>query len=341
MSDLLTNSRLKCARQCARLHRYKFLDGYRPVEDGAALAFGTLAHTGLEAWWLAVKAAAPRGAWLSNAVAAVRQTDGIDPYALALVEVLLAGYHQRWADDADGYEVLGVEEQFEIALVNPATGKASPVWRLAGKLDVRARRRSDGTVGVIEHKTSSADIGPGSNYFARLAIDGQVSIYWDGASSLGDPAQWCLYDVLGKPALRPYKATPLESQKRKADGTLYANQRAEDETPADYQARVAEAVGADPEKYFRRGDVVRLEAELQEARAETWAQAGTLRENANAGRHARNPDACDAYGRMCSYFGVCSGSDSLTNERLFVRLDTAHPELAGYPSSAAAPKEGA
>ncbi len=341
MTQLLTHSRLKTARQCARLHLFKYVLGYQPVEDGAAVAFGALAHVGLEAWWRAAKDGVDKALWLGVAVFAVRAREGVDPFALALVEVLLAGYHQRWKDDADEYEVLGVEEQFDIALVNPATGGTSPVWRLAGKLDVRARRKSDGKTGIIEHKTSSEDIGPGSSYFARLALDGQISIYWDGGSSLGDPVEWCLYDVLGKPALRPYKATPEASRKFKANGELYANQRLEDETPADYQVRVAEAVGADPERYFRRGDVVRLEAELQEARAETWAQAGTLRENANADRHARNPDACAAYGRMCPFFGVCTGSDSLTNERLFVRLETAHPELAGYPTSEAGPKEEA
>lgn len=338
MSQILTHSRLQAARRCARLHRYKYLDGYRPVEDGAALAFGTLAHVGLEAWWLAVQRGDPKEAWAARAVEVVRAR-GADPFVLATVEVLLVGYHARWSDAADEYEVLGVEEQFEIPLVNPATGAASPLWRLAGKLDVRARRRSDGATGIIEHKTSSARIEPGSNYFARLALDGQVSVYWDGASSLGEPVRWCLYDVLGKPTIRPHKATPLESQKRKANGELYANQRAEDETPAEYQLRLAEAVGAEPERYFVRGDVVRLEDELQEARAETWAQAGTLRENANSGRHARNPDACDAYGRLCQFFGVCSGSDSLDNERLFVRLATAHPELAGNPTSVARAKE--
>ncbi len=337
MTQILTSSRLKTARQCARLHAYRYIDGFRPVDDGAALSFGSLTHAGLEAWWLAVKAGADRATWLGAAVLAVRAVEGVDPYALAMVEVLLAGYHQRWADDADGYEVLGVEEQFEFPLINPETGARSPAWRVAGKLDVRVRRKSDGAHGIVEHKTASGEISPGSFYWERLRIDSQVSLYVDGAASLagGELPAFILYDVLGKPGQKPLKATPLGSQKRKANGELYASQRAEDETPAEYQLRLAEAVGAEPDKYFVRGEVVRLESELTEARAETWQQAGTLRENVNANRHPRNAEACNAYGRTCAFFGVCCGSESLENERLFVRLETAHPELAGYPTSTA------
>ena len=49
MTSLLTHSRLKTARQCARLHFFKYLLGYRPAEDAAALAFNKLA-LGKRAW---------------------------------------------------------------------------------------------------------------------------------------------------------------------------------------------------------------------------------------------------------------------------------------------------
>lgn len=331
---LLTHSRLKTARQCLRLHRYKYLDLYRPAEDAAALAFGSLLHVGLEAWWLAAKSGVPRELWLGVAVHAVKSVADVDPYDMARAVVLLAGYHVRWSEDAALYEVLGVEEQFEFPLVNPETGGQSPLWRVAGKLDVRVRRLSDGAHGIIEHKTSSMDVGPGSSYVAQLRLDGQVSTYFDGATSLsGEPTAFCLYDVLGKPAQKPLKATPLESRKFKANGELYAAQRLEDETPADYQARVAEAVSENPDKYFQRTEVVRLESELDEARSEIWQQAAQLRENANANRHPRNPDSCNAYGRLCPFFAVCCGEASLENEALFTRLESPHPELAGHPTN--------
>ena len=48
---VLSVSRLKDARACARLHRLRYLDGYRPAVEPEALRFGTLVHRGLEAWW--------------------------------------------------------------------------------------------------------------------------------------------------------------------------------------------------------------------------------------------------------------------------------------------------
>jgi hypothetical protein len=38
---------------------------------------------------------------------------------------------------------------------------------------------------VVEHKTSSEDVTPGSFYWSRLRMDGQVSVYFDGARALG------------------------------------------------------------------------------------------------------------------------------------------------------------
>lgn len=335
-STLLTHSRLKDARACRRLHHFKYEHGFRPTEDRAELAFGTLMHRGLEAWWSAIRAE-------SDAEAAVGVfLDGleIDPFDLAKLRVLLTGYHARWLDAAAEYEVLGVEERFSFPLVNPATGARSPVWTVGGKLDVRLRRRSDLALVLMEHKTSAEDVTLGSSYWQRLRMDGQISIYFDGTAALGEPAAVCIYDVIGKPSIRPLKATPEESRKYTKAGALYANQRESDETPEEFTARLMEAVGSEPERYFVRGDVVRLEADMEEARTDIWQYAAMLREEHNAGRAPRNPDACTAYGRPCPFFAVCSGAASLDDETLFYRTDEVHPELAGAPSEQT-PKEEA
>ena len=67
--NLLTSSRMRAFRDCPRLHRYLYVEGWRPVRDSEALRFGTLFHLGLEAWWLAHQAGAageaplPRYPW--------------------------------------------------------------------------------------------------------------------------------------------------------------------------------------------------------------------------------------------------------------------------------------
>lgn len=334
---LLTNSRLKAARACLRLHKLRYIDGYAPARAAEDLRFGTLVHKGLEAWW---RAAA--GERLTSALRAVREAGEADPFELAKAEVLLCGYDARWG--TQDYEVLGVEVEFAGPLRNPVTGAVSRVWMRGGKLDALVRDAT-GRVLLVEHKTSSEDVGPGSDYWRRLRMDSQVSTYFEGARILGHEVSGCIYDVLGKPGQKPLKATPVEARKyTKATKTepsrLYAGQRDRDETPLEYQARIADALSAEPDRYFQRGEVVRLDGELHDALADDWLFAQRLREDVRLGRAPRNPDACIRYGKTCEFFEVCTGAASLDDPSRFTRSDNVHPELAG-PASAPQPKEEA
>jgi hypothetical protein len=188
--------------------------GYRPADDAEALRFGTLLHFGLEAWWKAVQAGQPREQWLVAAQLALVERN-VDAIELAKLQVLLTGYHLRWADEAAFYEVLGVELQFEGPLVNPSTGAESRTWRLAGKLDVLVRDRRDGLVRVVEHKSSSEDVSPGSDYWRRLKMDGQVSVYFEGGRLLGHQVYAVLYDVVGKLSHRPSQVPVLDEHGNK------------------------------------------------------------------------------------------------------------------------------
>lgn len=316
--DLMTASRARCARSCQRQHRYQYWDGYRPVRVDENLTFGTLTHLWLEAWW-----SVGGGDRLEAALSSI-PTD-VDPFDRARAEVMARGYDARWGDVE--CEVVGVEVEFRGPLQNPDTGAPSRTWKVGGKIDAIARL-PDGRVMVVEHKTSSEDVSAGSDYWKRLQIDGQISFYYDGARALGLKVDGCIYDVLAKPALRPLKATPPESRKYTKDGRLYANQRDRDETPEEYRDRLVEAVSANPNAYYARGEVVRLESELEEARYDTWALSKSLQEAHRAGRYPRNPDACVRYGHTCPFFGVCTGCESLDNPELFRRNASVHPELS-------------
>lgn len=61
---------------------------------------------------------------------------------------------------------------------------------------------------VGEHKTTSLDIGEGSPYWKRLTLDAQIAKYLVGARALGHEPVGVLYDVIRKPQLRPFLATP-------------------------------------------------------------------------------------------------------------------------------------
>jgi hypothetical protein len=312
---LLTHSRLKVARSCLVRHELEYEQGIRPVEVAVALAVGTLAHAWLEARLRTI--AAPL-----DPLHVSLDVPEIDPYERERLRVMLAGYSARWEDDAQRYEVLAVERQFDLELRNPATGRPSRKWRVGGKIDAIVRERESARVLVVEHKTSAADVSTGSLYWRQLRIDSQIAIYLDGAKALGYDAAGVLYDVLGKPSLRPLKATPTEDRRYTKTGQLYASQRSEDETPDQYGERCGAAICAEPDAYYQRAEIVRLETEVEAARVDLWEMAHVI----DSGRAPRNPDACLSRGHACPFLPVCGGEASLSDPTRY-RGGPIHPEL--------------
>lgn len=322
--QLLTESRSQLARRCLREERLRYVDGIVPSMIEEALRFGSLWHHGQEAWWgkTQLPLIAAKQAMQDHA------TPETDAYELARAEAMMEGYDARWSGEQ--YEVLGVEVEFRAPLINPETGARSRTFEQGGKVDVIVRDTQGRTL-IIEHKSSGEDIGPGSSFWARLRMGGQSAGYIRGAESLGHAIEGVLYDVARKPDLRPYKATPVEERKyTKATKTepsrLYANQREADETVDEYRDRVRAAIAADPDRYYQRGLVVRLEAQLAEADGERWQLAQTLREAHRLGLAPRNTDACQRYGKTCAYFPLCAGEASADDPK-FTRLGWVHPEL--------------
>jgi hypothetical protein len=330
---VITNSQLSCFRRCQREHHYAYELGYRAREDVESLRFGSAVHVGLEAWWL--------GQGVERAVELVTASTE-DPYEAAKLRVLMLGYDARWAGES--HDVVAVEQEFRAPLVNPETGAASRTFVLGGKIDGLLRR------GFVEHKTTSQEIGVGSRYWRRLTLDPQISTYYAGAKALGHEVDYCVYDVIRKPALRPSQI-PLTDEdgikivldldgnrvrtkdgkkwRQTGDAELGYVLQTRPETPEEYEARLTEEVAANPERYYQRCQLVRLEADERDAQFDAWQLTRAMREAEIAGRHPRNPDSCERYGRMCSYFDVCSGTASLEDKSRFEQVEHVHQELSG------------
>jgi hypothetical protein len=186
---------------------------------------------------------------------------------------------------------------------------------------------------IVERKTSGEDILPGSSYWQRLILDVQISTYIDAVETLGYKVDGVIYDLLGKPRLRPLQATPVEERKytkpTKAEPTprLYANQRYRDETAEEYGRRILEAMGEEPDRFYQRQKIVRLENERLEAQADIWQTAGAIRDARRLKVFPRNPDSCHQWGRPCEFFPICSGLTTADDEMMFKREERAHEEL--------------
>lgn len=165
---------------------------------------------------------------------------------------------------------------------------------------------------ILENKTSGEDIGIGSPYWDRLTLDPQISMYMHAAETLGYKPHGVYYNVLRKPELRPYQI----SQKRKTA-----------ETPEEYGERAMRAMLDEPDRYFQRGTVVRLEDEKLESQVDVWQTAGNIRNAKRLNVFPRNPDSCMQWSRACEYLKICTGQADAEDRLLFEVKPKKHIEL--------------
>lgn len=323
---VLTHSALKAYRACPRRYEFAYRMNRRARRVAKPLEFGTAVHKGVEVFWLAYAAGAPNAVDLAL-VAIGRLLTGFD---LALARPMMVAYAAIWTSGQE-WEVPVVEGVFRMALKHP-DGRTHPGFVLEGRLDRVMIGRSDHAVRLTEVKTSSQEVGPGSMYRARLDLDEQLSLYLAGAESLGLRADWVTYDVLRKPRVSPRKATPLGKRVMVKDRAtkemrLKAGQRETDETPEEFEARVAAEIAKDPGRVIVRFRVDRHAEQRRRFHLNVWAQAEHVARDIASGHFYENSDSCHRYGGECEFAAVCLRGASIEDDSLFRKLGTSHPEL--------------
>lgn len=334
---LLTNSSINTYRRCPREYFFYVVLRRRSKRKSEALRFGSFFHVGLNAWWRAGGPAEDRlSAALATMLTRSRSTEDADPFALVKAEELILGYTAMWGNEP--YERMVVELQFRLPLAVHPQGDGSTHYELGGAVDaivknLSADKRVHESVHVVEHKTTSQDISNGSDYWRHVvALDPQVSTYMSAAKQLGHNPRDTIYDVIRKPNLLPLKATPEELKKytkptaKEPIPRLYANQREEDETPEEYRQRIRTEISSNPEKYFARKAIVRLESDDEKHAEDVRQTAEMIRFSTEHDAWPRTPTACERYGRLCDYHDVCSGSASIDDSR-FETKEKEHEEL--------------
>lgn len=105
--------------------------------------------------------------------------DWADPDEWALERQILATSFAAylWYYSGDGIETLAVEQEFVLPLHSPTVGLPLPMAEVVriGKMD--RIRRFEGNVGVQEYKSTTRSIDDGSDYWQKLRLDDQVSMY--------------------------------------------------------------------------------------------------------------------------------------------------------------------
>ncbi len=337
---LLTFSSMTTFRRCPREYEYAYVLRRRARSKSDALRFGALFHVGLNAWWT----------WNGDALVKLQSAQhamgeafvgGTDPIELVKAEELMLGYTARWGDEP--YETIAVEKQFRLPLLRSGLEYSVQDYDHGGAIDAIAasvgghNATRDGllasTVHIFEHKTTSQDISPGAPYWSNIvALDSQVSTYMKAARELGYAPRDCIYDVIRKPDMKPLKATPEESKKytkpTKSEPTprLYANMREEDEAPEEYRMRLREDIASNPDWYYQRMTIVRLEHDDEAHERDVMGTAEMIRFAESRNAWPRSTNACMRYNRLCDYHPVCSGTASINDSRYETKEST-HEEL--------------
>jgi hypothetical protein len=356
---VLTHSRTTCYQTCRRKHFYRYELGIRPDTDAKPLRIGSAVHNGLD---LHAKGNDFKSVDLatrmlySHVPAWANDEDGLNEWSCEaeLAVSMLRAYIDYYGSftltpELTVAEIVHSEIDFELPIVNPETGAPIRVFRNRGKID-KIVKLADGRLAVMEHKTTSDSIEPGSDYWLRLCIDQQISRYMCAARDLGHNVETVLYDVIAKPKLEP-KQIPLTDENdvkivmdrdgnrvRTKDGKKWRESgdteqgfvvQTRRETPKEYGDRVYATMTAEPHRFFARREVPRLTGDMDAFRQELYDQAKDITETRKTGRHFRNTAACVGYGR-CEYLDLCSRNDNPTRENPphgFVAVEDLHPEL--------------
>lgn len=216
----ISSSGYATAMTCPRLWYFKYVLRLERTRRDGARGFGTMYHAGLAAWWSSMDGGdvpwRDADEALVLALRAIHESSthiDTDPFDTARAEAMMTVYHARNFElhfESVEPGKSGVEEAFDIELLDPE-GRAVPGWRVVGKKDA-FKRFLDG-VKVVEHKQTSQEIHGTSDYWTRLRIDTQVSIYIDAGQRLGHNVDAALYDASRRPGILPKLKTPDEKKR--------------------------------------------------------------------------------------------------------------------------------
>ena len=318
-----SNTSLATFRRCAEEYRLRYvLRRKSRARASTALRFGTLFHVALNSWWRHSGDPLAKLQAALDEIDFASETEDQDPFETVKARCLITGYTARW--EHERLDTLRVEVQFR----QPILGIDGD---LVGAIDAIVRTPTTTfsvvdwrRVRVVEHKTTSSEISPTSDYWRNVVtLDPQVSTYMTAVRVMEyDPID-TLYDVIRKPAIVPRLATPEEARKwtkptmKEPIPRLYANQSLHDETPEEYGKRLAEDIAGNPSRYFARVSVVRLPEDHEAHHRDVTGTVRLIQFAQRENVYPRSPGACERYGRLCEYHDVCSRVTSIDDDTRF------------------------
>jgi len=254
-----------------------------------------------------------------------QKTEGSDPFEVASATALLEGYDAYHPNQK--FEVVSVESVKSINI--PETS-----FRLTGRFDTLLRDER-GRLINLEHKTTSSALDNSFHpQLAKTSFDRQISLYHLLAFKNDDPIEETWMDVIKKVALRP-KAIPAGSANKPIGSkreittknqyygrdisqeslTLFRADKLNKENPELYGYRVGAAVAENPDAHYRRKTrITRTVDEMKDMHRQLVQVAKEMERAEKEQSWFQNTNSCFAYGSTCTFWTLCSGTDSPDSE---------------------------
>lgn len=268
--ELLTYSRIRMYLNCPAAEYLRYKASLVPrLKGSTARLLGSAVHKGLETGNIDEALA------LFDTVQPVSQEEQ-DQLDLDRVtcRAMLLGAKKAF----EPLENMQHEVEFNLPILNPQTGRAGRLFRLAGKVDGICTK--DGETWLVEYKTASTIT---KAYIDRLGIDGQITTYMHAMQRvLGKPIAGVIYRIIRKPSIRQGQKETLEQYCKRLE--------------EDYQNR--------PEFYYVEQMLYRSADDLKAYAQELWDIAQRMQWDHKFGIHPHNTARCTDFG-SCEYMPIC------------------------------------
>lgn len=235
-----------------------------------------------------------------------------DDFETEQIHGMAAAYRQQYHEWMAHCTVHSIEQHFTVPLLRDG-------YRIHGYLDKVLETPNEG-LAIVDHKTTTEDLGPGSKYFTRLEHDPQSTIYLLLATLNHWEVDTIIWDITRKPTIRPKKMAKKDYNKIVETGEYLGY-------PLEFPERVHEDGRESPECYgirvflwcmnnrvFCRHNIIRTADVTEEQLAAIHGTSRMIDACRVCNNWPQNFGACFNYGRPCDYSPVCHEGCSLDSD---------------------------
>lgn len=299
----LTNSARSTFLNCRQKFEWAYLRRLSPRKPSIPFLVGGLVHNGLERFYKSGVVNLKKERDIAEAACDAAAMNALDAKGsdeimqqLAMVMGILSGYAKLYIkNDLAKWKVLEAEASFVYDLPNG--------WKKRGKRDMMIQRKSDGKIGLVEHKTAGR---VDAKYVTKLPLDNQIIGYANAIKKeKGKLPDFVVYNIMKKTQLRKSQKETFDQYAKRIEADYVLN-------PSGYFYRETLVITATSARRFEE-ELIRFVEEMEAA--------------IKKGYFYKNTGQCTAMG-VCEFMPLCIEGPNRANLSRFRERADLHEELA-------------